>query len=97
MNNQQVQQQKHATAKLFGLGHFNSIFMLSSLWHCFHCFCLAGKCKVRGRRLRRSDAIQSTAKTWAWVALQGCCRSNYYAVAIFALGVSAFWANGVNA
>ena len=45
-------------------------------------------------------AMQSSknAKTWAWVAFAvGAAGVIIYAIAVFALGVSAFWANGVNA
>jgi len=38
------------------------------------------------------------AKTWAWVAFAvGAAVAVIYAIAVFALGVTAFWANGVNA
>ena len=37
------------------------------------------------------------AKTWAWVAFAvGAAGIIIYAIAIFALGVTAFWANGLD-
>ncbi|HKI88150.1 MAG TPA: CD225/dispanin family protein [Draconibacterium sp.] len=44
-----------------------------------------------------ANKSSKNAKTWAWVSFAvGAAGIIIYAIAIFALGVTAFWANGLN-
>lgn len=97
MNDQQVQQQQTPPPNYLVWAILTTILCCLPFGVVSIVFASQVNAKYAAGDYAGAMSSSKNAKTWAWVAFAvGVAGIIIYAIAVFALGITAFWANGLD-